>query len=72
MTPSEIKAIFELMRAYKVTHLKRGDLDVVMEQSAEPAVDSADLYSQVDAKYWSASESNSTTTSEEDIAPTTT
>ena len=66
MTPDEIKAVFTMMREFKVFRFKNGDIDISMEMDAPVGV-SAPPIDSADAKYWSVGEPK-----DDDQIPTTT
>jgi len=54
---NEIRTLFEMLRLYRVSHFKQGDLDITLE--LEPTDAGGDKLPDVnpdDAKYWSAPE----------------
>jgi len=57
---ADIKILFELMREYRVSHFKHGDMDITIELAPlEPTDAGGDKLPAInvdDAKYWSAPE----------------
>ncbi len=56
MTPTEIKALFAMMREFKVYRFKNGELEVAIDVAETESESKVLPITDEDAKYWSAPE----------------